>query len=174
MIRRVKDWLVVALFFLSMFLPAVDAHAVNGWMYHGNCYVNEADALNDFYQDQGRPVFWSVGGNTYMFKYEFSASNWYQTTYAFNTVTGTFVGLAQVLVTTPGVISHPIYRCLLPDVEPGLVGNGSPTVFSPMNETAKTLVNTQALMIFLGGCHFLDGFQVWLFRDCWWWRWRKK
>lgn len=146
-----REKLLIVSVVLLLMLPSMSARAVTiGHMFNQNCFVSVTDALNAYYQSL--PFDHIVVGSTiYGVKHFYNrATNlWQRSVYTFNPSTSEYVFLSYKQLTVSNDLAGDyFYECEIPDT-PGLVGNSQPSVFSPMYETAKTLVNTQALMIFL-------------------------
>ena len=151
--------LVTLTLVLMCFWLSKDANATTGYMWKGNCYTALDDAYDAMYQEQTIPQYFSVDqynsgtgrveGNlyrTFLFYDSTAPGRWRRE--IDSVVVGS--GITNQLNTfTLTLVSNYFYPCTIPDTGTGLAGNGVPTVFSPMYETAKTLVNTQSLMIFL-------------------------
>lgn len=163
MIRHIKDFLVFALLSLSMFLPAVDAHAVVGHLWNGNCYSSVQEASYAFWSPAFLPIKWAaLDGSHYNqsnVAYSRATNNFTYSLLTCESATGDCVTNLTAVLDTANMADK-FFECEIPDAAPGLSGNGTPSVFSPMYETARTLVNTQALMIFLWVvATFLMGFK---------------
>lgn len=131
---------------LLLVLPD-DAEAANGFLWDGNCYSAQVDAYNAFMQAHQHRSYVTVGSIVYQFR-NFRANDgfWYREIETVDLATGntTLVAMKQIQYG-----SENFYSCVIPDDPTGLAGNGVPSVFSPIYEMARTLVNTQELMIFL-------------------------
>lgn len=130
---------------LLLVLPD-ESQAATGFLWRDNCYANMADANRAFAEEQVVPTyFWDTG---VLYKrwvnYASNTLQYWENMGTVNLSNGTVTYIwSRVLQTSE------FYICTIPDNMVGLSGNGTPSIFSPIYEMARTLVNTQELMIFL-------------------------
>lgn len=148
MLRFALGLCAAALIVLLLVLPD-DAEAANGYLFDGNCYSSPVDATNAFMQHgQHRQIF-TVGSTVYQKRnFRSNEPRWYQIIETLDITTGN-VSTVSLKQFAEGSGYENFYSCVIPDDPTGLAGNGTPSVFSPVYEMARTLVNTQELMIFL-------------------------
>lgn len=149
MLRFTLGLCAAVLIVLLLVLPD-DAEAATGYLFEGNCYANVSDARNAYAQNMQQSQYFSHNNLLYRVRYYFNTvtNRWYERyeeiTIASYNSTAVIVGYLVL-----GEGNEPFFPCNIPDVPDGLAGNGTPSVFSPIYEMARTLVNTQELMIFL-------------------------
>ncbi|TXT25141.1 MAG: hypothetical protein FD134_1217 [Gallionellaceae bacterium] len=145
-LRYVAGLIAAVLVVILLVLPD-ESEAAVGFLWRDNCYASIADAQRAFFEEQSVPQYFSdPAGTIYKRNVQYASNTrvFYENMYTVNPTTG-----AETYLWSRPANGFSIFDCTIPDNVTGLAGNGNPSVFSPLYETARTVVNTQVLMIFL-------------------------
>ena len=153
--QAIKDWCFILALSVLMFLPSLNVFAADsvGYKWGDNCYSDLYGAFEAYSSEMRMPVYFSIDSThagRQLVIYDRPSNTWTRFFQSGEMVDGlltwTDVGF---LVFNPSDYANQFYSCVIPENPTALAGNGQPSVFSPLYETAKTLGNTQSLMIFL-------------------------